>query len=229
MTSSTPHSDSPDFRSRPDGHDCFPGIRPEGEDWGLVLVATLANAAVAALVLSGWGTGPEGTELALRVTARVSFVWFLLAFVASPLQRLAPGAAGAFLLRHRRAFGIIFGLSMSMHVGFILRLFVLFSPERPPMVTWADFVIGIPGLLLVAAMTVTSLQALKRVLGPARWRKLHRTGVHVVWAIFFLCLVDSVGRKQTQHPFLAYHVFIAALVAAMALRLAAARKVARGR
>jgi hypothetical protein len=31
------------------------------------------------------------------------------------------------------------------------------------------------------------------------WR-LHTTGIWVVWAIFFLCLVDSVGRKSTAHP-----------------------------
>ena len=107
---------------------------------------------------------------------------------------------------------------MAIHVGFILRLFVLHAPDRPPMVTDADFFIGIPGLLLVAALTITSLDALKERLGPVAWRRLHTTGIWVVWAIFFLCLVDSVGRKTTDHPVLAYYAFIAVLLGGVALR-----------
>jgi hypothetical protein len=45
----------------------------------------------------------------------------------------------------------------------------------------------------------------------------------VVWAIFFLCLVDSVGRKTTDHPVLAYYAFIAVLLLGMSLRVRAAR------
>jgi sulfoxide reductase heme-binding subunit YedZ len=191
-----------------------------------IVAATALNAVIAILVLGAWGTEPEGIELALRVTARVSFVWFLLAFVAAPLQQLRPGAVSAWLMRHRRSCGVVFGLSMSMHIALILRMFVLFAPERPPMVTLADYFIGIPGLVMVGLMTATSFDALKRALSPRRWKQLHRSGLFVVWTIFFLCLVDSVGRKETHHPVLEYHVFIAVLIAAMALRLEAARRAA---
>jgi len=43
-------------------------------------------------------------------------------------------------------------------------------------------------------------------------------------SIFFLCLVDSVGRKATDHPVLAYHVFIVVLLSGLALRALAARQ-----
>lgn len=193
---------------------------------GFVAAASLVNAAIALLVLSVRGTGPDGVELALRVTARVSFVYFLLAFLATPLERLAPGRLSTWLVRHRRVLGVTFGVSMSMHVALILRMFYLFAPERPPMVTWADFAIGIPGLLFVAAMTATSFDWLKRVTGPRRWKRLHAAGLLVVWSIFFLCLVDSVGRKQTLHPVAEYYVFIAVLVLAMSLRIAARMRTA---
>jgi DMSO/TMAO reductase YedYZ heme-binding membrane subunit len=123
---------------------------------------------------------------------------------------------------------VIFGLSMSIHVGFILRLYALHSPARPPMVTDADFFIGIPGLVLVALLTITSMEALKQRLGPIAWQRLHTTGIWFVWAIFFLCLVDSVGRKNTVHPVLAYYTFIAVLLAGMALRVVAARQRSAG-
>lgn len=198
-------------------------------DRQLAVIAGLpiVNAAIAVFVLSRWGTASEGVEVALRVTARVSFFWFLLAFLATPLYELRPSPATAWLVRWRRVFGVTFGLSMSMHVALILRMFVIYAPEQPPMVTWADFVIGIPGLVLVALMTVTSFDRLRRALGPVRWKRLHTTGLLVVWAIFFLCLVDSVGRKTTDHPTLEYHVFIALLVVAMLLRIGSRWVVAR--
>jgi hypothetical protein len=37
----------------------------------------------------------------------------------------------------------------------------------------------------------------------------------------FLCLIDSVGRKTTEHPVLAYHSFIAVLLLSLVLRILA--------
>ncbi|MFM7737440.1 MAG: ferric reductase-like transmembrane domain-containing protein [Alphaproteobacteria bacterium] len=217
-------------RSRSASVDREPTSRPGGpSDRVVVLLATLLNAAFALAVTKWAGNGREGTQLALRLTARLSFAWFTLAFLASPLHALRPCEATHRLLRMRRALGITFGLSMAIHVGFILRLFVLYSPERPPMVTDADFLVGIPGLLLVAAMTLTSADRVRRRLDPLAWKRLHVTGLWVAWAIFFLCLVDSLGRKETNHPVLAYGVFIATLVASAALRLAAWRGRGPGR
>jgi DMSO/TMAO reductase YedYZ heme-binding membrane subunit len=190
----------------------------------LIAGGTALSFALAATILAVLGTGSAGTELALRMTARLSFVWFILAFIAAPLRRLWASPLSAWLVRRRRALGVTFGLSMAVHVGCILRLFVLYAPQRPPMVTDADFIIGVPGLILVALLTLTSLDALKRRLSPTAWRRLHVTGIWVVWAIFFLCLVDSVGRKETDHPILAYHLFIAVLIGALALRIVAARR-----
>jgi DMSO/TMAO reductase YedYZ heme-binding membrane subunit len=202
-----------------------PTARADRVEIAIVVGAALVSASVAAAVLGG-DAGRDGTRLALRLTARLSFVYFMLAFVASPLARLRPGAVTRFLVRRRRAFGVAFGASMTIHVGCILRLYALYAPDRPPMVTDADFLIGVPGLVLVALMTVTSVVAVRRRMRPAHWRRLHRTGLYVVWSIFFLCLVDSVSRKDTDHPILAYGAFIAVLLAGMALRVAAARRLA---
>ena len=192
----------------------------------IVVGAVATSLALAAALLVAGGAGKEATRLALRATARLSFVYFIVAFVASPLARVWPGPVARWLVRRRRAFGVAFAGSMSVHVGCILRLYWLYAPERPPMVTDADFAIGIPGLVLVALMAVTSLVAVRRRMAPAHWRRLHGTGIYVVWSIFFLCLVDSVSRKETDHPVAAYLVFIAVLLGAMALRLASRRRAA---
>lgn len=197
------------------------------EEIALIGGGAIFNLGAAALLLAIAGSDSDGTELALRTTARISYVWFMLAFIASPLHKLRPSRISDWLVRRRRALGVTFGLSMSIHVGFILRLFALHAPERPPMVTDEDFTIGIPGLIFVALLTVTSFEALRRRMTERAWTLLHRTGIWVVWAIFFLCLVDSVGRKDTGYPVLAYHLFIAGLLAAMSLRIAATRLGAR--
>lgn len=181
---------------------------------------TALNAALAGLVLLLAGGDAEGVRTALRFTARVSLIWFLLAYVAVPLDRLRPGGVGAALRRHRRVFGVVFGLSMAMHVGFLLKLYDLYAPQRPPTVTTADFWIGIPGLTLVGLMTLTSMGRLRRALGVRIWSRLHRVGLHAVWAVFFLCLVDSAGRKESLQPALQYGVFLAGLTGAAGLRLA---------
>jgi len=188
----------------------------------LIAGATLLNLALAGSILFLSGTGTDGTELALRMTARISLVYFLLVFLAAPLDRLRPDGVGAWLLARRRALGITFGLSMSLHVAFIVRLYALHAPSRPPMVTDTDFSIGIPGLILVGLMTVTSIVVLRRRIGELWWKRLHTVGIYFVWAVFFLCLVDSAGRKTTEHPVLAYHVFIAALLLVMGVRVRAA-------
>ena len=198
--------------------------RTEANEVALIVGATFVNASLAGALLALAGSDIAATELALRTTARVSCVWFMLAFVASPLQQLRPSRVSAWLLSRRRAFGVIFGLSMSIHVGFILRLYALHAPARPPMVNDADFFIGIPGLLMVAVLTITSLEALKRRLGAIAWQRLHTAGIWFVWAIFLLCLVDSVRRKTTAHPVLAYYTFVAMLLLGMGLRVFAARQ-----
>ena len=97
-------------------------------DLAIIAAGTSLSLTWAALLLWFAGTDIGGTELALRMTARASFVWFMLAFVASPLHQLRPSRVSAWLLRHRRALGVTFGLSMAIHVCFILRLFVLHAP-----------------------------------------------------------------------------------------------------
>jgi len=201
-----------------------PLARADRGELAIIVGAALLSFTVAGTVLLAGDSAREATRLALRLTARLSFVYFMLAFVASPLARLRPGPASRWLVRRRRAFGVAFAASMTIHVGCILRLYTLYAPDRPPMVTDADFLIGVPGLTLVALMAVTSAVAVRRRIAPITWKRLHTTGLYAVWSIFFLCLIDSVGRKETDHPITAYYTFIAVLVAAMALRLTAVRQ-----
>jgi len=177
---------------------------------------------LAAWIMSEHGSGEIGTREALRGTARLAFVPFVLAFIARPLNDLHPSGLSAWLLANRKTIGVCFGFCLSTHLGLILWLHYLSAPDIPEAVTVADFVIGGPGLFLVFVMLVTSMDGVHAAIGDRWWRGIHTFGQYFVWFIFLACLVESYGRKSPPYPASDYLPFIAILVAAMGIRLGAA-------
>lgn len=57
----------------------------------------------------------EGSRAAIRVTARTSFLLFLVAFTASSFASLLPSPFTRFLLRERRIVGLSFAFSHLLH------------------------------------------------------------------------------------------------------------------
>ncbi|MBW2314366.1 MAG: ferric reductase-like transmembrane domain-containing protein [Deltaproteobacteria bacterium] len=177
---------------------------------------------LAVWILSQLGTDEIGTREALRGTARLAFVPFVLAFIARPLHDLRPNQATSWLLANQKTAGVCFGLCMTTHLGLILWLHYLSAPAIPEAVTVADFVIGGPGLFMVFVMLVTSADRVRAAMDADLWRRLHTFGIYLVWFIFLACLVDSSGWKP--YPAFHYLPFIAILVGAMAIRLGAVFK-----
>ena len=119
----------------------------------------------------------EGYGYALRVTARVTMVFFLLAYVARPLVQLF--GVGRWLVRQRRYLGLMAALSHTVHFGYVLLYEV--SNEFPlDLITWT---FGGLAFVLLWAMAATSNDILQKGMG-AWWRRLHRFGMHYVWLIF---------------------------------------------
>jgi DMSO/TMAO reductase YedYZ heme-binding membrane subunit len=178
--------------------------------------------ALAAWIMLEHGSGEIGTREALRGTARVAFIPFVLAFIARPLHELNPTRVSAWLVARRKTIGICFGLCLSIHLWLIFRLFYLSAPDIPEAVTLADLVIGGPGLFLVLVMLVTSAERVRAAIEPRWWRRIHTFGQYLVWFIFLACLIDSHDNKSPPYPASDYVPFIAILVAAMGVRLGAA-------
>ncbi|MBW2444519.1 MAG: hypothetical protein JRG83_01200 [Deltaproteobacteria bacterium] len=175
-----------------------------------------------AWILSEHGSGDVGTREALRGTARIAFVPFVLTFIARPLNELHPTRVSRWLFANRGTLGVCFGLCMTSHFGLLLWLHYLSAPDIPEAVTVADYVIGGPGLFLVFVMLVTSAKRVHAAIDPRWWGGIHRFGLYLVWFIFLGCLVDSYGRKSPPYPASDYLPFIAVLIAAMGVRLGAA-------
>jgi DMSO/TMAO reductase YedYZ heme-binding membrane subunit len=183
---------------------------------GLLLVAVVAVAAAALTAIQLWqvGTGVAGFRAALRATARLSVVLFVLAFVASSQSRLGwPG--GKLLLRYRKYLGNAFAASHLVHLATIFGLIAshtaTFTAER----SLGSLVPGMITYSLIAAMVITSFRGPARALGRRRWVILHKIGMYAIWAVF---LVSNAQKLATDAL---YAIPVAVLVLAVVLRGAA--------
>ena len=195
--------------------------RPRGAFEGPRLVAWAAGALallVAALVARG-GTDEAGLRPLVRWTARFGLAFFLAAYCASSLRRLWPTPASAWLLRNRRWLGLSFATAQAVHLLAIGLLARRLGPafETQP-VSLAG---GALGYAFTAALAATSSDRAVAWLGAARWKLLHRLGIHWLWIVYAVTEIPAARKSSLQ-------LLLAALVVGAALlRLAAWRS--RGR
>jgi len=139
--------------------------------------------------------------------------WFLLAFTASSLAVLWPGPSTRWLLANRRYIGLTFAAGMAWHFSLVAYVFWSFGNPLSPFSTATD----LTGAVFVLLLTVTSSQWAVRRLGAANWRRLHKTGVYVIWLLTTNIYYDNV--KDGSDRF--HYAVLSALLAAWLLRVAA--------
>ena len=201
-----------------------------GRAW-FVAMAAITNFILAAVVLRYVGTSEEGVKLALRATARVAFLWFVVAFTASSLHTLWPGKVTAWLLERRQFIGAAFPAAFLTHVALIFAVYraaPIVDADHP--VPLFEIIGGIPGILLVYAMLATSFGWVARVIGRTWWERLHRYGSYYVMGVFIYCFCESFSRPYEElvseavagiPPAIYYWPFLVLSVGAAALRVAA--------
>jgi methionine sulfoxide reductase heme-binding subunit len=183
--------------------------------WVLVGWSALALVAMVLGILAAQGPGEDGVRGVIRATARTSLVLFLLAYIASSLRRSWRAPATAWLLRNRRQAGVSFAVSHGLHGAAIGALWDGWPEVYAANVSPGAVYGGLVGYAFIAAMAATSSDRAVAWLGPAHWRRLHRVGIHVLWAIFFLTYVPMALIEPSLHATL----LATAVLAAGALRL----------
>jgi methionine sulfoxide reductase heme-binding subunit len=161
----------------------------------------------------GWSQ--EGAKASAALTARWSFIWFLLAWSASSMATLWPGGWRSLLLARRRALGLSFAMAHLVHAGFFLVAIVIFGVFVPA-VTIAG---GGAGYVFIAIMAATSNNYSQRRLGIKNWRRIHTSGGWAVMAIFGFTYFGRVF----ENPMVGLPA-MTLIVLALGLRMAAARK-----
>lgn len=150
------------------------------------------------LLLLGYLAMPEYAGLdeevgyMLRVTARIAFLFLMLAYLARPVRMLLGNVQATrnlvrTWLKHRRYLGLSMALAHTVHAGYVLALPLLLDVEL-------DLITVIGGglaFVLMWGMAATSNDASMRALGK-NWRRLHLLGLHYLWLIFMQSFIGRV-------------------------------------
>ncbi|MEM7220474.1 MAG: hypothetical protein AAF515_19090 [Pseudomonadota bacterium] len=175
----------------------------------------VAIAIGALLLLTTWLLFVEVNALGTgaRLTARLSFTFFIAAYWAQPLVRcLSRTESGArrfarWLLANRRWLGIGGALSQGVHLAYVVGHQLAHSEP----LDWVTLVFGGLGFVAFWVMGVTSNNTAVRRMGRD-WSRLHSVSLHYLWFIFF---ITYLGRGLDP----LYTSFTALLVGGLALRL----------
>ena len=144
------------------------------DGWTLTGMLALAIAVMALAIAATHQFDTEGMRAVIRATARTSLLLFCLAYTASALHRLWPGAWTRWQRRNRRYLGVAFGASHGVHAVAIVSL-VLVAPDCSASVASPDMLIfGGLGYAVIVLMVATSfdrtaaMDRAARVADPAR-------------------------------------------------------------
>jgi len=175
---------------------------------------------LAASVLALKGSSTPGLVMALRLTARWSFLLFWVAYSGRAMLELF-GPALAPMGRRGREFGLAYAAAQLIHVCLVVRLFE--TSSSPPLSgkLFEFFVIGIVWTYLLA---VLSFGHLTEFLGLKAWRVVRIVGMNYILFAFAYDFVPpaiyrglgpyGIGRLVEYAPFAAMCIAAPLLVLA---------------
>ena len=179
-----------------------------------VVAALGANLLLAAIVLMALGAGNHGTEIALRVTARISFLWFWAAYVGGALTTLF-GRPFFPLKQHGREFGLAFAAALLVHLCLVSWL--CWIGAAPAVGVFIFFGTAAAFTYILALCSFGNLHSM---LGPRWWQLLRTIGMNFILYAFFKDFMQSPLLGGIWHA-VEYAPFATMAVVAPLLRLAA--------
>jgi sulfoxide reductase heme-binding subunit YedZ len=166
------------------------------------------------IVLTSDGGLVETASSIIRWTARTSLVMFVAVYVARPGVQLWRNAFTKHLLAERKWIGLGFAVSHLAHLGGIV---ALASPDFGAFVQAQQPTTAVAALTFVVlfAMAITSIEAVKKKLSNRSWKLLHRTGIHLSWISFTTTYTFAIAASPV------YAVPSVILLAIAGVRIAA--------
>jgi len=179
-----------------------------------MLSAICASLGLVIVVLGFLGAGERGTDVALQLTARLSFLWFWLAYTGGGLTVLF-GATFQPLKQRAREFGLAFASAHLVHIGLVIWL--CWIGAAPPVSVFVFFGIA---LIFTYALAFFSIGSLQRMLGPNGWWLLRTVGLNYIAYAFAKDFVKEPLGGGLKH-IAEYLPFVVLAVAGPILRLLA--------
>jgi sulfoxide reductase heme-binding subunit YedZ len=126
----------------------------------------------------------ETVSILIRSTAKLSFVLFMLAFVASALHYYVKNRFTNWLLANRRYIGVSFAVSHYIHLAMLIlmTLHIDFNVFEDRGI--AKTAVGATAYAFITLMTITSFDKTRNLFGASNWKRIHTIGGYLLWVIF---------------------------------------------
>jgi hypothetical protein len=161
--------------------------RPRPNEAAWIGSGFCAALGLAALVLAVLGPGKQGTDLALQVTARLSFLIFWPAYAAGAMTTVFGPAFEPFK-RRAREFGLAFASAHLVHVALVVWL--AYVGAAPGRTTFVFFGFAVLWTYLLALFSIGRLQ---QTLGTQGWWLLRVVALNYIACAF---AVDFLRKPQ---------------------------------
>jgi hypothetical protein len=177
--------------------------------------AFCAALGLAIAVLAAMGPHQKAIGMALRLTGRLSFLFFWPAYAGGATAVLF-GRRFAILARYGREFGLAFASAQLVHFALVISLiWISHRPVAEGIMPF--FAVGIAWTYVLA---FSSAERLQQVFSPNLWRILRNLGVEYIAFVFFADFVIGPIHSGIEHP-IAYVPFSLLIILGSFLRMAA--------
>jgi hypothetical protein len=169
---------------------------------------------LACIVLACFGAAERGTDVALQVTARLSFLLFLPAYCGSAMAALF-GAPFHLVRRRGREFGLAFAAAHLVHLSLVVWL--CYIDAAPPLSSFVFFGIAVVWTYLLALL---SIDRLHQAVGHRAWRMLNFVGLNFIALAFAVDFMRFPIQADAKY-LLGYLPFVILAIAGPGLRVSA--------
>ena len=176
----------------------------------LLAATTLSIALMLCLFLME--TAEDKSLLWARYTARISFFFFLISFIAGSIHYFFSNAFTRSIKSNRRYIGLSFALTHSVHLVALISFFIT-TNQNPDTITLAG-----GGLAYVAmyAMAFTSNDKAVKKIGFKKWKLIHQIGTNYIAVIFAFTYLGRLTNEEVKG--VEFNLLFSIIIAAFLLR-----------
>lgn len=181
----------------------------------LIWITLTISAAVCFFIYQAYGVTEEIIRLNIRITARISYLLFSAAFIASSLIALKKSEFTRFLLQNRRYIGLSFGVSHIIHmINILILLFVIFDGDINGLGGLKKLTPAIIVYVYIFLMMATSNDYSVKLLGGNAWTRVHRLGMYSIASALGVGFYKVINNDPLLYGFL-----LALLIVQVTLRI----------
>ncbi|MCI0348775.1 MAG: hypothetical protein L0Z53_05060 [Acidobacteriales bacterium] len=157
-------------------------------------------------------------RLALRVTARISLLFFAGAFAGCGAHALWPSTLTAWLARNTNRLIVSLAASHTLHLAAIISLAAILGERFVQETTWIGIILGGLVYLLIYALAIVALGPEKNF-GWLSSRRFQSAAMYAIWFVFATAFIGGTFRRVWT-----YLPFAILTVAALAVRIVGNRR-----